>query len=55
MRRYCKDDKKNAFIQNFNNSGEEFVSRVHDYQDTKVKEISNRLECIDQNNREATS
>jgi hypothetical protein len=30
-------DKKNAFIQAYNQSGEEFVERVDDYQKTKVK------------------
>lgn len=47
-------DKKNAFIQAYNQSGEEFAERIDDYQKTKVREIGNRLENIDQVNREET-
>lgn len=48
-------DKKNAFIQTYNQSGEEFAERIDDYQKTKVREIGNRLENIDQVNRDATA
>jgi hypothetical protein len=47
-------DKKNAFIQSYNENGEEFVGRIDDYQKDKVKEIANRLESIDLVNHEAT-
>lgn len=47
-------DKKNAFIQAYNQSGEEFAERIDDYQKTKVREIGNRLENIDHVNREET-
>lgn len=48
-------DKKNAFIQAYNQSGEEFVGRIDEYQKEKVKEIASRLESIDIANHEATN
>jgi hypothetical protein len=44
-------DKKNTFIQFYNQTGEEFVGRIDEYQKEKVKEIASRLENIDIANR----
>jgi hypothetical protein len=48
-------DKKNLFIQVYNQGGEEFASRMDDYQKDKLREIGSRLESIDAVNHESTN